>query len=185
MNVVENKVTVSTSKSLIPTSLTLMLVVFFNLLLIQSAIAVCPLCTVAVSAGIGFSRWFGVDDVISGLWIGGLTVSLIVWSIDWLNKKNIRFFGRRSFIVLIYYALMVVPLYWYDFIGHALNKLWGIDKLLLGIIVGSIAFALGVGLYVYLKKKNDGKAQFPFQKVIMPVAFLFVLSVFFHYFGQF
>ena len=32
--------------------------------------AICPVCTVAVGAGIGLSRWLGIDDSITGLWIG-------------------------------------------------------------------------------------------------------------------
>ncbi len=50
----------------------------------------CPVCTIAVGAGIGLSRWLGVDDLISGLWIGGLIVSLIGMTILWLNKKNLK-----------------------------------------------------------------------------------------------
>jgi len=53
----------------------------------QKVLAVCPLCTVAVGAGVGLSRWLGIDDVITGLWIGGLIVSLIAWSENWLDKK--------------------------------------------------------------------------------------------------
>ncbi|MCX6758247.1 MAG: hypothetical protein NTX14_00895, partial [Candidatus Nealsonbacteria bacterium] len=56
----------------------------FSLLTARPALAVCPICTVAVGAGLGLSRWFGIDDSISGLWIGGLIVSFILWTIDWL-----------------------------------------------------------------------------------------------------
>ena len=39
------------------------------------ALALCPVCAIAVGAGIGVSRWLGVDDTITGVWVGGLIVS--------------------------------------------------------------------------------------------------------------
>lgn len=135
----------------------------------------------AVGAGLGLSRWLGIDDTVAGLWVGGLTVSLIAWTIDWLNRKNIRFKGRKILTVVFYYGLIVVPLFWMGIIGHPFNKMWGIDKLLLGIIIGSIFF-LAAGLwYQFLKKKNGGRAYFPLQKVAMPVGALIILSLVFYF----
>lgn len=143
--------------------------------------AVCPVCTVAVGAGVGFSRWVGIDDVISGLWVGGLTVSLIAWTINWLDGKKIHFQGRKILTVLFYYAIIVVPLYWSDIIGHPMNTLWGTDKLLLGIILGSLTFLLATFSYEWLKKRNNDHSYFPFQKVAMPLGFLSILSLIFYF----
>jgi hypothetical protein len=46
--------------------------VFAGLFFAETASAICPLCTIAVGAGVGLSRWIGVDDAVTGLWIGGL-----------------------------------------------------------------------------------------------------------------
>ena len=146
-----------------------------------SAKAVCPVCTVAVAAGVGLSRYLGIDDIISGLWIGGLIISLIIWTINWLNKKNIHFMGRKIIVIIGYYVLIIVPLYWGGIMGHELNKFWEIDKLLLGIIMGSIGFSFGAWVYYFLKAKNNGHAYFPFQKVVMPISPLIVLSVIFYF----
>ena len=52
---------------------------FFSALFWASAVkAICPLCVVAVGAGLGLSRWLGVDDVVSSIWIGALLVSMIL-----------------------------------------------------------------------------------------------------------
>ncbi len=153
----------------------------FIFLWTSSAQAVCPVCTIAVGAGVGFSRYLGIDDTISGLWIGGLTVSMIIWTINWLDKKNIHFKGRKILTTVGYYALIVVPLYFMKNIWHPLNTLWGINKLLLGIILGGIFFFGGVKYYDYLKEKNGGKAYFPFQKVVMPVSSLLILSLIFYF----
>ncbi|MBU2028952.1 hypothetical protein KJ761_03645, partial [Patescibacteria group bacterium] len=79
----------------------------FSFLWAGSVQAICPVCTIAVGAGVGFTRYLGIDDTISGLWIGGLTVSIIMWTINWLNKKNIHFKGRKIITTLGYYLLIV------------------------------------------------------------------------------
>jgi len=157
-----------------------------SLLLTKQALAVCPICTIAVGAGVGFSRWLGIDDTITGLWVGGLIVSMITWTESWLEKKSIRFKGRIFVNIFAYYALIVIPLYYAGLIGHPQNKLFcfcglNIDKLLFGIITGSIAFWFGASWYYYLKEKNHGHAHFPFQKVVMPVAPLIILSLIYYF----
>lgn len=158
-----------------------LLIAVFSFLIVSSAKAICPICTVAVGAGVGLSRWLGIDDTITGLWIGGLTVSMIMWTIDWLGRKNVYFKERKTIIAVVYYLLIVAPLYWMDIIGHPFNKIWGIDKLFLGIVFGSIVFWSGANWYFYLKAKNNGHAYFPFQKVVMPVSPLIILSFIFYF----
>ncbi len=146
-----------------------------------NVLAVCPVCTVAVGAGVGLSRYLGIDDTIAGLWIGGLVVSMIMWTLNWLQKKNYIFKGKEILVSFIYYGLIIVPLFHMEIMGHPFNTMWGMDKLLLGIIIGSIFFFLGGVWYFYLKKKNSGHAYFPFQKVVMPIAPLIILSIFFYF----
>jgi predicted outer membrane lipoprotein len=150
----------------------------------EKALAVCPICTIAVGAGVGLSRWLGIDDSITGLWVGGLTVSMITWTISWLDKKNIRFRGRTAVTILGYYSLIVVPLYFMGIMGNPLSTLCAcgiLDKLLLGIVAGSFGFWFGASWYYYLKEKNQGRAYFPFQKVVMPVSPLILLSIIFYF----
>ncbi len=157
------------------------LLLTITILLPLNVLAICPICIITVGVGLGLSRWLGIDDTITGLWIGGLIMSLVIWTISFLDKKNIQFKGRKMLIFLGYYLFTVLPLYWSKIIGHPLNRLWGVDKLLLGIILGSIAFLLSVLRYFQLKKKNQNHAYFPFQKVIMPITPLIILSLIFYY----
>lgn len=152
----------------------------FLLAPLAAARAVCPVCTVAVCAGVGFSRWLGVDDTISGLWIGALALSASLWTRNWLNKKNIKFFGRQPLIFLAYYALIIWPLYQFGLAGNPDNRLWGVDKLILGIAAGSAGFIAAVFFGRYLKSKNQGKVFFPLQKVVLPLAMLAALSLVFY-----
>ena len=152
-----------------------------NFLIIGSVKAICPVCTIAIGAGIGLSRWLGVNDSITGLWIGGLIIALVLWTIDWLNRKNIRFRGRKIIVVLIYYGSIVIPLYWAGILGQPDNVLWGIDKLLLGIVLGGVSLLISAIWYYRLKEKNQGQAYFPLQKVVTPIIFLTILSIIFYF----
>lgn len=142
--------------------------------------AVCPVCAVAVGVGVGFSRYLGIDDTVTGIWIGGLVLSISIWTIDWFERKKIQFAARAFITTLVYYALSVLPLYWMGIMGNSENTMLGIDKILLGVLVGSAAFLASVSWYEDMKKKNGGHAYFPFQKVAMPVGALVLFSILFY-----
>jgi len=153
---------------------------YFLLLLLlipAKAFAICPVCTAAALAGVGLSRWLGIDDTISGLWIGGLVVSTTLWTISWLTSKKIVFPLRGALVSVVYYASVLIPFWKSDIIGHPKNVFFGIDKLLLGIVLGSIVFYLGSIIYLKIKEKNDGHAQFPFQKLVLTLGPLIILSI--------
>ena len=142
---------------------------------------VCPVCTIAIAGGVGFFRTWGIDDVITGLWIGSLIVSSIIWMIDYLNRKNIHFLFRKIAIIISFYALFVIPLYYLksngiSVMGNPGNTLFGIDKILLGIILGTFFFILSVLADIGLKKLNDGKVIVYYQKVFIPIIILLIAS---------
>jgi hypothetical protein len=161
-------------------------IVAITLLFAKRVLAICPLCTISVGGGVGLARYLGVDDTISGLWIGGLIVSLIYWTIDWLKKKNIKFKGKEILSLIFWYLITILPLYFSGFLGNPKNSLLcfcGLyfDKLLLGMILGSSGFWLGAESYLYLKERHGGYAYFPFQKVLMPIFPLIILSLIFYF----
>ncbi|HTX87298.1 MAG TPA: hypothetical protein VMC41_04520, partial [Candidatus Nanoarchaeia archaeon] len=89
-------------------------------------------------------------------------------------------------VTIGYYLLVVVPLYFLKIIHLHIPRYetfcgCGIDKMSVGIAAGSIAFLAGVLLYEYFKKKNDGRAHFPFEKVVFPITPLIILSIIFYY----
>jgi len=147
----------------------------------SNVLAACPVCAVAVGTGIGMAQYIGVDDVISGIWIGGLIVSLIAWTIKWLDDKNIHFYGRKILITAFYYASTIVPLHLQKITGHELNKLWGFDKILLGMFFGSLVFFISILFCNYLRQHNNNKSYFVFQKITTTVLALIILSVIFYY----
>lgn len=138
--------------------------------------AVCPVCTVAIGAGLGLSRYFGVDDLISGIWIGGLILSFSFWLINWLKKRNFTFMGMTGIVLVLMYILIILPLWWGGILGHPFNKLWGIDKLIIGIFLGTVMlmFALWLDKTV---RKIYGHQLFIYQKVVFPVTTLMIASL--------
>jgi len=151
---------------------------FLPAVVASSAKAFCPICTMAVLGGVGLSRWLKIDDTITGLWIGGVIVASAGWTISWCRNRKIEFWGRDVLIAIAYYAIIIIPMYYYEIIGHPLNKLWGVDKLILGAVVGSAFFYASYLQYKKIKTRI-GKAQFPFQKIVMPVGILMILSLVF------
>lgn len=149
--------------------------------LIATVKAQCPVCTAAVIGGVGLARWLKIDDSITGLWVGGLLVSISLWTINWLKSKKWGFRMQEILVPLFYYLTAIIPLYYYNIIGHPSNVLWKTDKLILGIILGSIFFFAMHLKYNEIKNKNNGHAQFPFQKVVLPVSILGALSLIFYF----
>jgi len=161
-------------------SITTLVGVFFA----QAALAICPVCTVATTAGVGLARWLKIDDSVTGIWIGALTITMVAWTIEWLKKKEIDFTGMGTIIFAIFYFLVIWPLRSFEIIGNQYNTLWGFDKLILGITVGTIFFYLSEELHRRLMKKNDNKPYFPYQRVILPVGILLTLTVVFYFFTK-
>lgn len=151
----------------------------FVLLALPAAMAVCPVCTVAVGAGLEGMRLLGVDDVITGIWAGGLTLSLFFWTAGWLKKHGVKSVFWQIVVPFIVYYGLLAAVYALPGMTFGAATLWGIDKFLLGIIVGTIAFYLGARWYAKIKRDNGGHAKFAFQKVVVPLSFLIVATVIF------
>lgn len=154
------------------------------LLIASKAQAVCPICIVGVGAGLGFSRWIGIDDVVASLWLGAMIMAISLWTINWLDKKKIKFKGRKILVLVIYYGLTAVSLWpfpQYTHIGHPVHSLWGVDKIILGIIIGSVFFLAAVVAHEKIKKNHGGKSYFPLQRVAIPIGTLIILSIIFYF----
>ena len=140
----------------------------------------CPVCTVTVIAGLSISRLLGVDDLLTSLWIGGFILSFSFITLEWINKKwpRLKIYKYEYPFILLMYLLVLVPLKWSGSIGMALNKFWGVDKIILGTAIGSVVFLIGVWADKFQRKKFK-KIFFPFQKVVFPVLSLIIASVHF------
>lgn len=154
---------------------------FLGLIFTRSAEAFCPLCVVSTGAGLGLFRWLGVDDTIVGLWLGGFIAALANWLNNSLKAKRKE--ARFQLPVIIgglYLSLLLLAKELGFFSGHH-NRLWGINKFVLGVIVGSLILFFSPWLDRWLKEKNGGRAVIKFQKIIVTVSLLAVFSLIFQY----
>lgn len=160
----------------------------FGLIFVKPTTAVCPICTVAVGAGLGLSRYFGIDDAVSSIWIGGLLMSVSFWTVDWLGKKNYKFSKNLTnpqltiTAILFWYILTLIPLWVGNVIGHPLNTILGIDKIIFGTGLGSFMFLVGMWTDKKLRALK-GKQLFNYQKVAFPVISLVLTSLLVYYYG--
>jgi hypothetical protein len=148
-----------------------------NLFFIKPVEAVCPVCTIAVGAGVGISRLIGIDDSITGVWIGGLIISSGLWMADFIRKKQWKIPIPEILSILLMLLFVIPPLYWSNMIGVTNNTLLGIDKIIFGSVIGSLIFFLGVGIDKLLRLINNDKVYIYYQKVILPVLLLSIVSL--------
>jgi hypothetical protein len=154
--------------------------ILFAFIAMKPALAVCPVCVVAVGFGLGISRWLGIDDTITGVWIGGLIIATGLWLSSWIEKKSWKIPYPKTLSIISMYVLTIIPLWIGKTIGHPKNILWGIDKILLGVIAGSAAFFLSLWLDKKLRKMNNEQVYIYYQKVILPVLLLTIASFTFY-----
>lgn len=136
----------------------------------------CAVCTVAVGASLEIARRLGVDDGVVGVWAGAFLMILGYWTLKWMDKKGWNFKGR-DFIILSLSVLMILFMY----ISHlvytpkAILVFW-IDPFLFATICGALTLHYSSEFYQWMKRKNGGHAHFPFEKVVVPVVALVLVS---------
>ncbi|MDR1071728.1 MAG: hypothetical protein LBL21_03750 [Rickettsiales bacterium] len=140
-----------------------------------AAHAVCPVCTVAVGAGLEGARMLGVDDAITGVWAGAFTLIMVFWTAKYMSRKGIENAIWYIFDLVVWYAMLGL-VYFMPSMNYGENTLFGIDKFLLGIVAGTIVFYAAEKWNARLLRKNGGKSRFKFQKVIIPFGSLLCLS---------
>lgn len=147
----------------------------------SKAYAMCPVCTLAVGSAVVLLEKYGVDNIVSGFWIGGLLISSSLMTINWLRKKELSSALIELEIFILFYLSIIIPFHHKLIIGNPTKMIWGMDKTFLGIGIGSVLFYLAGIWYQKIKERNGGHAQFPFQKVVVPISPLVILSIVFYF----
>lgn len=142
----------------------------------------CVVCTVAIGASLSIARYFGVDDCVVGVWTGAMLAIIGYWTIRFFEKRGWDFKGR-NFILMTLSVAMIGFIY----VSHLTYNpmiigFLFIDSFLLTNIIGALTLIASMHLYAWMKEKNGGHAHFPFEKVVVPLAAVFLVSLVFHYF---
>ncbi len=137
----------------------------------------CPICTVAIGAAVPIAQRLGVPADVVGLWAGALLTLLGYWLIKFFDARGWRFPGRNA--LLIGLSVAMIAFVYINEIQYNPCRYFGflsLDPVLFGAIVGMILFILTEKAYDYMKAKNGGHAHFPYEKVVLPVAVLALVS---------
>lgn len=142
----------------------------------------CAVCTVAVGASLEIARHFGVDDSVVGVWSGALLALVGYWTIKWFDKKGWNFYGRD--ITLIVLSVAMIGFMYISQMVYTPKPLliFYLDPFLFSTILGAIVLIASSAFYQWMKARNGGHAHFPFEKVVVPVAALALLSLYFNYY---
>lgn len=142
----------------------------------------CVVCTVAIGASLSVARAFGVDDCVVGVWTGAMLAILGYWLIRFFEKKNWNFAFRDSILMVISISSVgFMYLSQLTYTPMIIGFLY-MDSFLLTNIIGAIALISSMNFYAWMKEKNGGHAHFPFEKVVVPLLVVFLVSLIFHYF---
>ena len=142
----------------------------------------CPVCMVTVGASLYIAEKSGLDKCVIGVWSGALLAIFGYFLIRYFNKKNWNFY-KRDF-VLMFLSISSIGFMYLGTLPYEpliIGFLY-IDSFLLSNIAGALVFIMGIHLYEWMKKRNNGHAHFPFEKVVVPVLCTALLSLaFYHY----
>ncbi|MCL4384622.1 hypothetical protein M1116_04155 [Patescibacteria group bacterium] len=146
--------------------------------LVRSVYAQCPVCIVTVGGGMLLAKKLGIDDLLVSIWISALDTAISFWL---ASKFKNRFLRNPLLLSLIMYGFTLFYFQYTGQMGHVGNRLFGIDKILLGQTLGLIAMVIGNFTYLYTKKNNGGRTLFPYAKVVFPVVLVVVTTVIFKF----
>jgi hypothetical protein len=127
-------------------------------------LAHCPLCTAGAGAGLALSRWLGIDDSITGIWIAAFIGATSLWMVSSIKKKYIPF--QNSILYLAVFVSTVWSFYAFNLVNDHAGLIMGYPKVIAGMGAGGVIF-YAVELINQLIKRVRGSVLFPYQ----PIAF--------------
>lgn len=143
----------------------------------------CPICTVAIGASLEIARSLGVPDTIVGLWAGALLSLLGYWSIVFFNKKRWNFKGRDLLLMSLSFSMIgFIYIKEVVYTPQVIWKIFYLDPILFAAVLGAALFIYIEKFYDFMKARNNGHAHFPFEKVVLPVLVLSLVSLYLNYF---
>ena len=146
------------------------------------AMAHCPLCTGATIIGVGITRSLGWDDSIVGIFVGAMIVSSALWMNNIFKKRNIggNALLRITSITIATFVLTFLTFYYAGLFGLSNTyRIFGIEKIIFGTLSGSLVSIVGFTASNKIKMKNDGKAVFGYQTMIITFAGLILNALVF------
>lgn len=157
--------------------------VFFSLRALANP--ACPVCMVTVGASLYLAEKSGLDKCVIGVWSGALLAIVGYFLIRWFNKMHWNFPARDALLMIASVGsigFMYIPHIPGGIAYHPIiiGFLY-IDSFLLSNIIGAIVFIIGIHFYEWMKAHHGGHAHFPFEKVVVPVLAVALISLLFYF----
>jgi len=161
------------------------LALFSLIILIESVMAHCPLCTVGAGAAAAGAVWLGISKVIVALFIGAFAMSMGIWLSKLIKKQYIPF--QKSLIIIIIFLTTVLPLLpifthvrgvlvdLFGEYGTLLNRTYVVNLSLLNSFLGGFIVLISPLLSRIIKEKV-GKGM-PFQSILLTFFLLAIASL--------
>ena len=152
-----------------------------------SVSAHCPLCTGAVAGAAVVAKYYGMDLIILGLFVGAFGISTGLWVGRKIRTEYFKF--QLWTIVLLSFLLTVIPLRllggenvyisirWFGDVGSMFNKVYWMDRLFFGSLVGGLLSVFAFGIHNTVKRHNAGNVLFPFQGIAFTVSVLVIAGI--------
>ncbi len=171
-------------------SISFLEIVFWKLFFPQPVAAQCPVCIVTVGGGMLLAKKLGIDDLLVSIWISALNTAIAFYLAPKLAARPpageakvfiLKILSNPWFLSFLLFATTLIYFQTSGQLYHSKNQLLGLDKILFGQTIGLLAMFIGNFIYGFTKYKNDGKAIFPYSKVIFPVGLVLIITLVFKF----
>jgi len=140
--------------------------------------AQCPVCIVTVGGGMLLAKKLGIDDLLVAVWISALNTVISYWLAP---KIKIKFLNNPFLLSLLLLVTTLAYFFYTQELFVAGNTVLGLDKILLGSLLGFFSIITGNYLYQKVKDNNGGKTIFPYAKVVFPFTLTLIVTLLFKF----
>lgn len=145
-----------------------------SLIMVKPAYAHCPLCVAGAGAGLSLSRVLGIDDSITGIWLGAFLGSMSFWTNNSINKTYIL--GQKFWLYLFVFISTIYSFYRFGLVNEHNGLLLNLPKLIFGMLVGGILFYLIDIINNFIRQKK-GKVLFNYQPMVFSLGVIVIASL--------
>ncbi len=155
--------------------------VFVSFLFLSSAaFAHCPLCVGATGMAVATARFYGINDMITGLFVGVFMLSTALWVHIALKKRNKgkNYVPLQAPAIIISSILMMLVTFY--FTGNWAGTMFGMSTIVVGTLIGSFVSSVTFLLHDLFRAMNNNRNYVPFQPILLvfAAAFLAVLGLY-------
>lgn len=125
----------------------------------------CAVCILGIGGGLLLARKFGVDDYVMAVWISGLNTAMAFYLSGLIKAKTI---GKPFPLSVIFYLMTYL---------YLLRTGQITDRVIVGLTIGIVTYFVAHFIERIMFKRNKEKSLVPFQRVIISVFFLMLVSL--------